>query len=115
LEGITFSLRESIDIFRKAGKQVDSVISIGGGAKSELWLQLQADIFNAEVTCLDNEQGPGMGAAMLAAYGCGWFDSLEACSSVFIKRTGRYQPDPERAALYDQIFAVYQHGSALTA
>jgi xylulokinase len=77
LEGITFSLQESIDIFRKAGKKIESVISIGGGAKSELWLQMQADIFNATVVRLENEQGPGMGAAMLAAYGCGWFDSLE--------------------------------------
>src|SRR5690606_6189985 len=49
MEGITFSLQESIEIFRAAGKTVDSVISIGGGAKSQLWLQMQADIFNANV------------------------------------------------------------------
>ncbi len=115
LEGITFSLRESIDIFRKAGKQVDAVISIGGGAKSDLWLQLQADIFNAEVTKLDNEQGPGMGAAMLAAYGCGWFESLEACAAAFIKRVGSYKPNPANAAVYDELFAVYQQVYAQTA
>jgi xylulokinase len=115
LEGITFSLRESIAIFRLAGKKIDSVISIGGGAKSELWLQMQADIFNSEVTRLENEQGPGMGAAMLAAYGSGWFESLEACAEVFIKRVGSYKPDPARAALYDELFEVYQQVYTQTA
>lgn len=108
LEGITFSLQESIDIFRKAGKKIESVISIGGGAKSELWLQLQADIFNATVIRLENEQGPGMGAAMLAAYGCGWFDSLEQCAKVFIKRAGQFTPNADYVAKYEQLFELYK-------
>ncbi len=57
LEGITFSLLESIEIFRKKGKQIDTVISIGGGAKNEAWLQMQADIFNTNIVKLDTEQG----------------------------------------------------------
>lgn len=108
LEGITFSLHESIEIFRAAGKRIDSVISIGGGAKSELWLQMQADIFDAAVVRLDNEQGPGLGAAMLAAYGCGWFDSLDACAAVFTRRADRFEPQPETAARYKELFAVYR-------
>src|SRR5699024_2765544 len=67
LEGITFSLNESIRIFREKGKSIDSIVSIGGGAKNEHWLQMQADIFNANIVQLENEQGPGMGAAMIAA------------------------------------------------
>ncbi len=108
LEGITFSLQESIDIFRKANKKIDCVISIGGGAKSELWLQMQADIFNAKVVRLENEQGPGMGAAMLAAYGCGWFDSLEQCAKIFIRRAGEFTPNPEYVAKYEQLFELYK-------
>lgn len=108
LEGITFSLKESVEIFRQKGKAIPSLISIGGGAKSEFWLQLQADIFNADVFKLENEQGPGLGAAMLAAYGCGWFPSLEACSETFTKVAGVYHPNPENAALYDRLFTIYQ-------
>ncbi len=108
LEGITFSLQESIDIFRKAGKKIDCVISIGGGAKSELWLQMQADIFNAKVVRLENEQGPGMGAAMLAAYGCGWFSSLEQCAKIFIRRAGEFTPNPDYVAKYEQLFNLYK-------
>lgn len=108
MEGITFSLRESIDILRQAGKNVREIISIGGGAKNDTWLQMQADIFNADIVKLETEQGPAMGAAMLAAYGCGWFDSLQACAKVFIRPAKRWEPNEETAARYDAVFAVYQ-------
>ncbi|WP_379131280.1 xylulokinase [Paenibacillus sp. sgz500958] len=108
LEGITFSLRESIDIVRSSGKEITEVIAIGGGAKNEAWLQMQADIFNATIVKLESEQGPAMGAAMLAAYGSGWFPSLGACAEVFIRQAGRYTPDPEQASVYNEMFALYQ-------
>lgn len=108
MEGITFSLQESIEIFRQAGKTVDTIISIGGGAKSALWLQMQADIFNADVVQLENEQGPGMGAAMLAAYGSGWFGSLEECAEVFIKRSSVYSPIADNVKVYADLFQIYK-------
>lgn len=114
MEGITFSLHESVDIFRRAGKTVDTIVSIGGGAKNPVWLQMQADIFQAEVVALENEQGPGLGAAMLAATGCGWFPSLDACADAFVKRSRSYRPDPERSARYAELFGVYKQVYAQT-
>ena len=108
MEGITFSLNESVDLFREAGKTVDTIISIGGGAQNPVWLQMQADIFNADVVALENEQGPGLGAAMLAAYGCGWFDSLEACADQFVKRASTYKPEPAAVEAYTGLFRIYQ-------
>lgn len=108
MEGITFSLNETVDILRKAGKTVDTIVSIGGGAKNPVWLQMQADIFRADVVALENEQGPGLGAAMLAAAGCGWFPSLDECADVFVKRATVYRPDPERSRRYAELFRVYQ-------
>src|SRR5699024_12059322 len=93
LEGITISLNESIQIFSENGKQVDTIISIGGGAQNEDWLQIQADIFDAKIVRLSSEQGPGMGAAMLAAYGCGWFDSLKACADEFLDVEREFVPN----------------------
>jgi len=107
MEGITFSLNESIEMFREAGKTVDKVVSIGGGAKNPVWLQMQADIFDAEVVALENEQGPGLGAAMLAAVGCGWFPTLDACGETFVKHARTYRPDPERAGRYRELFGLY--------
>ncbi|MEW8969880.1 MAG: xylulokinase, partial [Mesobacillus sp.] len=108
LEGITFSLNESIEIFRSSGKTIDSIISIGGGAKNETWLQMQADIFNAKIEKLASEQGPGMGAAMLAAYGCGWFSSLKDCAKAFIRVSKSYEPIPENVEQYRKLFSIYQ-------
>ncbi|MEH7378861.1 xylulokinase [Bacillus sp. JJ1533] len=108
LEGITFSLNESIQIFRKSGKTIDTIISIGGGAKNETWLQMQADIFNAKIEKLTSEQGPGMGASMLAAYGCGWFASLKECAEAFLQTSKTYEPIQENVEAYQKLFAMYQ-------
>ncbi|RDW22170.1 xylulokinase [Oceanobacillus arenosus] len=108
LEGITFSLNESIHIFRENGKIIDTIVSTGGGAKNEDWLQIQADIFNAKVIKLASEQGPGMGAAMLAAYGCGWFDSLQACAAEFLKEDKTFLPIKENVEQYERLFTIYQ-------
>lgn len=114
MEGITFSLGESVAIFRAAGKKVDRVVSIGGGAQNPIWLQMQADIFNAEVVALENEQGPGLGAAMLAAYACGWFDGLAACADKFVKRASAYKPRPEAVKAYEGLFEIYRRVYAQT-
>lgn len=108
VEGITFSLNETVEVFREKGKIVDKVISIGGGAKSDLWLQIQSDIFNAEVVKLKNEQGPGMGAAMLAAYGLGWFPSLKDCADQFVEKSDVYSPSTENVEKYKNIFKLYK-------
>ncbi|WP_144554450.1 xylulokinase [Bacillus sp. X1(2014)] len=108
LEGITFSLHESIEIFRGSGKTIDSIISIGGGAKNDTWLQMQADIFNARIEKLSSEQGPGMGAAMLAAYGCGWYPSLKECAQEFIQTSKTYDPIKENVEAYKKLFTIYQ-------
>ncbi|GEN46065.1 xylulokinase [Alkalibacillus haloalkaliphilus] len=108
LEGITFSLNESVEIFRKQGKKIETVISIGGGAKNDAWLQLQADVFNAKVVKLKNEQGPGMGAAMLAAYGCNWFDSLRACGEEFLRVDKEFNPNISNVRKYKELFEIYQ-------
>jgi xylulokinase len=108
LEGITFSLHETIEIFRNNDKKIDSIVSIGGGAKNDTWLQMQADIFDAKIEKLASEQGPGMGAAMLAAYGCGWFSSLRECAEKFIQTAKTYYPIKENVETYKKLFAIYQ-------
>ncbi|PLR80550.1 xylulokinase [Bacillus canaveralius] len=108
IEGITFSLNESIQIFRDEGKAIENIISIGGGAKSDIWLQIQADIFNAKVLKIKSEQGPGLGAAMLAAYGCGWFKSLDECAKRFINISSEFHPNPDNVKKYSILFNIYR-------
>ncbi|MCF6409638.1 xylulokinase [Pseudalkalibacillus salsuginis] len=108
MEGITFSLNESVHIFRQKGREIHSIVSIGGGAKDDVWLQIQAEVFNAEVIKLSSEQGPGMGAAMIAAYGCGWFESLKNCADHFLQVKKVFTPIPENVKKYQSLFSIYQ-------
>lgn len=108
LEGIIFSFKDIFEIYEAAGTQFDTVIASGGGAKSALWLQIQADIFNKKVIVLENEQGPGMGAAILAAVGLGWFESVEQAAEQFASFGEIYEPNAVNVAKYAQIYKIYK-------
>ena len=109
LEGVTFSLKESLDILSDNNKELNTIISIGGGAKNKVWLQMQADVFNMNIVKLSNEQGPALGAAMLASYGCGWYSSLQECSRVYISYEKSYEPIPANVKLYKSLFSIYKN------
>lgn len=108
MEGITFSLAESIEIFRDNGKNIDTIVSIGGGAKNERWLQMQADIFDTQVIRLKTEQGPAMGAVMLAAFGSGIFSSLQQCAEQFLQIEATYKPNSDNVEIYRALFDTYK-------
>lgn len=108
IEGITYALNDSIRLIRASGKNVNSITSIGGGAKSDFWLQLQADVFNAEIRKLEHEEGPSMGAAIIAAFGLGWFESIEACTNKWIKISQVFTPNLKSYEQYEKYYQVYQ-------
>ncbi|USS88400.1 xylulokinase [Fructilactobacillus hinvesii] len=107
IEGVTFSFRDLLEIYRQAGAHFKRVVAIGGGAKSPLWLQMQADIFNVPVQKLENEQGPGLGATMIAAVGLGWYPDYQSCADQFVHVDQVYQPIPTNVERYNQIYALY--------
>lgn len=109
LEGITFSLKDSQNLMEEiAGKKFKQIVSVGGGAKNQDWLQMQADIFNAEISCLTVEEGPGLGAAMLAAVGVGWFKDLPSCAQIFVSYRKAATPNAENVVKYEKHFALYR-------
>lgn len=108
MEGITFSLRDTLEIFRAAGKRIDEMVSIGGGAKNPVWLQMQADIFNAKIHKLENEQGPSIGACMIALVGAGLVDSYEEAVERGVKIAETYTPNPDNVAAYNRVYTIYK-------
>lgn len=108
MEGITFSLRDSLEIFRASGKSINDMISIGGGAKNDIWLQMQADIFNATIHKLDSEQGPSIGACMIALVASGLVASFEEAVEKCVHITSSYVPNQENTMQYDAVYAIYQ-------
>lgn len=107
LEGITFSLKDSQALLDPK-RELKRLVSVGGGAKNAVWLQMQADIFNMPVTTLEVEQGPGLGAAMLAATGLGWYADLDECVDDFVAYGNTIMPIPENVDKYQRIYEVYR-------
>jgi xylulokinase len=108
MEGVTYSLRDTIEILREFDVQVSEVRASGGGAKSELWRQMQADIFNATVVTTNLEEGPSAGAAIMAAVGAGAYNSVgEACDSI-VKVVSRTEPVAKNVAQYDEFYQTYR-------
>lgn len=107
MEGVSFSLRDTLEIVKKLGVQVDTARIIGGGAKSPLWCQMTADIFNVRVEKINSSEGPAFGAAILAAVGDGAYKSVEDACAALIQVTETFEPNPEAVALYDERYKVY--------
>lgn len=109
LEGITFSLKDSqVLMEEKAGKTFKKIISVGGGAKNKEWLQMQADIFDASIVTMETEQGPAMGAAMIAAVGINWFADLKICAQEVVTYKKEIQSIPENVKKYEACYRKYR-------
>lgn len=110
LEGITFSLRDSKEIMEETkGRKFSKLISVGGGAQNSDIMQMQADIFNAEMIRLTVEQGPGLGACMIAAYGCGLYNSLEEVTKAFVHyKKATFTPKPENVKKYEKYYGIWK-------
>lgn len=108
LEGVTFALRDAVEIARSFGVTVNRVRLIGGGAKSQLWCQLVANILDVTVEKLACEEGPGYGAAMLAAVGCGAFASVSDAATQLIRVTDTVVKDQELVEKYNKKYQVFR-------
>ncbi|WP_225046601.1 xylulokinase [Lacticaseibacillus kribbianus] len=108
MEGVTFSFKDILALYEANGKTFTKLTSIGGGAHSPLWLQIQADVFDKPVVCLQSEQGPGLGAAMIAAVGLGWFKDFADCAKTFVHERETYLPNPAHVAKYAKLYKLYQ-------
>lgn len=108
LEGVAFSLRETFSIFEEIGVPVTRVRLGGGGARSQLWRQIQADVFGMECDTVQADEGAAYGAALLAGVGAGMWPSVDvACSSV-VRVSGTVPPRPEVVRVMNHYYANYR-------
>jgi len=108
LEGCTFALRDIFDRLAELGMAEGPLHVTGGGARSELWLQMKADVIGRQVRAVEGE-GAALGAACLAAVAAGWFRTVVAAADAMVRVGGRtYQPDPLRAPIYDEAYHNYR-------
>lgn len=108
LEGITFGMRDQVELMRAAGVKISQVRASGGGAASPFWRQLQADMYRANVVTINTQEGGALGVALLAAVGIGLYASVpEACNAA-IQVATTLKPKAKTAAVYDRLYPKYR-------
>ena len=108
LEGVAFALRDSFEVAKSLGIQIERTKICGGGAKSPLWKKIIANIMNIKVDVIESEEGPALGGAMLAAVACGEYESVEAAAEKLVKVVDTVEPTPEIAAKYEERYQQFK-------
>ncbi len=105
LEGVAFAIRDSFEVAKQLGLEIPSTKICGGGAKSAMWKKIMANVLNAKLECLESEQGPGLGGAMLAMVACGAYETVQDACDALVQVSEVTHPDPALAEKYE---AKYQ-------
>lgn len=108
LEGVAFALRDSLEVARSLGIHIERTKICGGGAKSPLWKKIIANVMNLKVDVIESEEGPALGGAMLAAVGCGEYDSVEDAAKALVKVVDTVEPTPELVAKYEERYQKFR-------
>ncbi len=107
MEGVAYSLRDCLEIIRGMNVSITEVRASGGGGRSPLWRQMQADIFNNPIATINSAEGPALGVALLAGVGAGVYKSVtEACDTA-IKVVSVQEPIKENVPVYDKYYEIY--------
>ena len=108
LEGVTFGLRDSLEVAKSLGIKIERTKICGGGAKSALWKKILANIMNLKVDVIESEEGPALGGAMLAAVGCGEYPDVETVAKKVVKVVDTVEPEPELVAKYEERYQKFR-------
>jgi xylulokinase len=108
LEGVAYGLRDLLELVRDFGLSIEQVRASGGGARSELWRQILADVFATELVTINVTEGAAYGAALLASVGAGIYPSVEEACEATIHIVTRTEPKPEHVKFYGAYYPVYR-------
>jgi len=108
LEGVAFAIRDSVEVARSLGIEISASKICGGGAKSALWKRMFANILNVKLECLESEQGPGMGGAMLAMVACGAYPDVASVCEKLVHVASVVEPEPELVKKYETRYQQFR-------
>ena len=108
-EGVSFALKDSLEIARSLGIEIQRTKLCGGGAKSPIWQEILANILNLEVEILETEEGPALGGAILAAVACGEYATVEDAAKAIVKVKKTIVPKKELADAYQKKYLVFRN------
>lgn len=101
LEGVAFALRDSLEVAKSLGINIERTKICGGGAKSSLWKKIISNVLNLKVDVIESEEGPALGGAILAAVACKEFESIEDAVNKLVKVTETIEPEKKLVEKYE--------------
>ncbi len=108
MEGVTYSLRDCLEVFKEMNITVNDMMACGGGGSSPLWRQMLADLYHCPIQTLASKEGPALGVAILAMVGTGEYASVpEACKAI-IATDKTCQPREDAIAAYEGYYQLYR-------
>ena len=107
MEGVSYSLRDCLEILKEMGVDVSDMAACGGGGSSPLWRSMLADIYNCPIKTASSKEGPALGVAILAGVGAGIYPSVEEACDKMIRYNPAQDPDPENVPKYDKMYSIY--------
>lgn len=108
LEGVAYSQRQCLDVFREMGVDVSDMAICGGGGRSPLWRQMLSDLYGCPVKTIASEQGPALGVAILAGVGAGVYDTVAQGCAAAVRTGEKSTPDSGRSAAYEPYYNLYR-------
>lgn len=108
MEGVAFAIRDCLEAASAEGIRITASTLCGGGARSELWQKIMANVLNIRIDLPEAEEGPGYGGALLAMMADGRFETMEECSSRFFRIRKSVEPDHDAAMRYEQRYQIFR-------
>ena len=108
MEGVTYSLKDCLAVLEEMGVQPDNMLACGGGARSDLWRQMMADVYGMNVSTVDSKEGPALGVAILAMVGAGLYESVEEACQKVIRVNNTTEKNAENAEKYEKVYHIYK-------
>lgn len=108
LEGVSYSLQDCLAIIEQMGVSVESVRLSGGGAKSDFWRQMLADVFAKRTVTLETQEGSAYGASLLALVGTGEYSSVPEVCGAAVREVDSVSPRADESSVYAQGHRAYQ-------
>lgn len=108
MEGVTYAMRDSVEIIKELKLPIERIYATGGGARSDFWRQMQADVYKAELVTINIAEGPAFGAAIMAGVGAKVYNSIEEATDQLVKVTSKTEPNPTNSKIYEEYYQIYR-------
>lgn len=108
MEGVSYSLRDCVEVFREMNISVSDMMACGGGGTSPLWRSMLAELYNCPVKTAQSKEGPALGVGILAAVGAGIYGSVQEACSAIVSVDKICEPKAENVGEYEKFYQLYR-------